>query len=93
MSDEQCCECGMEWHDGLPVIDINTPFHDPGAGDTPITPTPATPTKMTPKSTDSYEVIHFLVAAIDVVRDQLDGTGRYIVDAAMRVYQNWQDED
>ena len=42
--------------------------------------------------TDSYEVIHHLLAAIKVVRPQLDGDGRYIIDAAVQVADTWQED-
>lgn len=44
------------------------------------------------KVLDSYEVIHHLLAAIKVVRPQLDGDGRYVVDAATHLADEWAEE-
>lgn len=42
---------------------------------------------------DSFEVIHHLLSAIEVVRPQLDGKGRYIIDAATRIADEWAEQD
>ncbi len=42
---------------------------------------------------DSFEVIHHLLSAIEVVRPQLDGKGRYIIDAATRIADEWAQQD
>ena len=42
---------------------------------------------------DSYEVIHHLISAIKIVRPQLNGDGRYIIDAATRIAEEWAQED
>jgi len=42
---------------------------------------------------DSYEVIHHLLSAIKIVRPQLDGDGRYIIDAATRIAEECMQED